>query len=48
MLFRSGADPDSFVRQFGTEAFRTVLREERMDFVAFLARRARAKAGCPA
>ena len=36
-----GADPDSFVRQFGTEAFRTVLREERMDFVAFLARRAR-------
>ncbi len=36
-----GADPDSFVRQFGADAFRTVLREERLDFVAFLARRAR-------
>ncbi|WP_412067589.1 DNA primase [Rubrivirga sp. IMCC43871] len=36
-----GADPDSFVRQFGTEAFRTVLREERQDFVSFLAQRAR-------
>lgn len=36
-----GADPDSFVRQFGTEAFRTVLRDERMDFVAFLVAGAR-------
>jgi len=36
-----GADPDSFVRQFGTEAFKTVLREERMDFVTFLVQGAR-------
>ncbi len=36
-----GADPDSFVRQFGADAFRTVLREERLDFVAFLVAQAR-------
>ncbi|MEM8556863.1 MAG: DNA primase [Bacteroidota bacterium] len=30
-----GADPDAFVQQFGTDAFRTVLRDDRMDFVAF-------------
>ena len=32
-----GADPDSFVRQFGADAFRAYLRDERLDFVAFLA-----------
>ena len=36
-----GADPDSFVRQFGADAFRAVLRDERQDFVAFLVARAR-------
>jgi DNA primase len=39
-----GADPDSFVRQFGAEggtAFRNYLREHRQDFVAFIARQAR-------
>ena len=36
-----GADPDSFVRQFGAEAFVRFLDDERMDFVAFLARGAR-------
>ena len=36
-----GADPDSFVRQFGVDAFRAVLRDERTDFVGFKARRAR-------
>ncbi|MEL7360825.1 MAG: DNA primase [Bacteroidota bacterium] len=30
-----GADPDAFVQQFGAEAFRSVLRDDRMDFVAF-------------
>ncbi|OZC02584.1 DNA primase [Rubricoccus marinus] len=36
-----GADPDSFVRQFGADAFRTILRDERMDFVDFLVSGAR-------
>lgn len=36
-----GADPDSFVRQFGADAFRSVLRDERQDFVAFIVARAR-------
>ena len=31
-----GADPDSFVRQFGPDAFRAYLRDERLDFVEFL------------
>ena len=31
-----GADPDSFVRQFGADAFRRFLAEERRDFVTFL------------
>ncbi len=31
-----GADPDSFVRTFGADAFRAVLRDERRDFVDFL------------
>ncbi len=31
-----GADPDSFVRTFGTDAFRAVLADERRDFVEFL------------
>ena len=31
-----GADPDSFVRQFGADAFRAYLRDERLDFVEFL------------
>ena len=31
-----GADPDSFVRQFGADAFRRFLTEERRDFVTFL------------
>jgi DNA primase len=36
-----GADPDSFVRQFGADAFRGVLRDERLDFVEFLVLQAR-------
>ena len=36
-----GADPDSFVRQFGADAFRAFLRDERQDFVAFLVADAR-------
>lgn len=36
-----GADPDSFVQQFGAEAFREMLRKERQDFVTFLVARAR-------
>ena len=36
-----GADPDSFVRQFGADAFRAVLRDERLDFVALLVGQAR-------
>ena len=36
-----GADPDSFVRQFGADAFRGVLRDERLDFVEFLVMQAR-------
>ena len=31
-----GADPDSFVRTFGADAFRAVLTDERRDFVEFL------------
>src|SRR5690606_14406171 len=39
-----GADPDSLVRQFGAEggaAFRHYLREQRQDFVMFIAGQAR-------
>ncbi|PAP77430.1 DNA primase [Rubrivirga marina] len=36
-----GADPDSFVRQFGADAFRGILRDERLDFVEFLVLQAR-------
>ncbi len=36
-----GADPDSYVLEFGTEAFRAVLRDERLDFVQFLVARAK-------
>lgn len=36
-----GADPDSFVRQFGADAFRRILADERMDFVDFLVSGAR-------
>jgi DNA primase len=36
-----GADPDSFVRQFGAEAFTAYLEKERQDFPAFLAAAAR-------
>ncbi|HEX8299287.1 MAG TPA: DNA primase [Rubricoccaceae bacterium] len=36
-----GADPDSFVRTFGSDAFRTVLRDERRSFVDFLVLSAR-------
>ncbi len=36
-----GADPDSFVRTFGADAFRTVLRDERRSFVEFLVAGAR-------
>ena len=42
-----GADPDSFVRQFGAEggaAFRNYLREHRQDFVSFIAGQARKEA----
>jgi DNA primase len=37
-----GADPDSFVRQFGAEAFRKYALDERRDFVGFLVDRGRA------
>ena len=36
-----GADPDSFVRTFGADAFRAILADERRDFVEFLALGAR-------
>ncbi|HYE96618.1 MAG TPA: DNA primase [Rubricoccaceae bacterium] len=36
-----GADPDSFVRRFGGDAFRAYLREHRQDFVAFYVGQAR-------
>ncbi|MGB3543260.1 DNA primase, partial [Rubrivirga sp.] len=36
-----GADPDSYVRDHGTDAFKAVLRDERLDFVQFLVARAR-------
>jgi len=36
-----GADPDSFVRQFGADAFRRQLDENRLDFVDFLVEGAR-------
>lgn len=36
-----GADPDSFVRTFGADAFRAVLADERRDFVEFLVAGAR-------
>ena len=38
-----GADPDSFVREHGVEAFRAALRDDRLDFVQFLVARARAE-----
>lgn len=38
-----GADPDSFVQQFGAEAFRKLLSEERQDFVSFVVSDARKK-----
>ena len=37
-----GADPDSFVKTFGADAFQTLLREERRGFVDFLVASARA------
>jgi DNA primase len=40
-----GADPDSFVRQFGGEAFRNFLKRERQDFVTFLTAHARRSGG---
>ncbi|NNF57450.1 MAG: DNA primase, partial [Rhodothermaceae bacterium] len=40
-----GADPDSFVQRFGAEAFRTLLREERQDFVGFIVQHARRLGG---
>ncbi|MDX1439621.1 MAG: DNA primase [Rubricoccaceae bacterium] len=39
-----GADPDSFVQQFGADAFRKILRDERVDFVSFVVNQSR-KAG---
>ena len=36
-----GADPDSFVQNFGAEAFRNLLKEERLDFVEFYVEQAR-------
>lgn len=36
-----GADPDSFVRQFGADAFRRYAEDERVDFVEFLVASAR-------
>lgn len=40
-----GADPDSFIRQFGLEAFKKVLREDRLDFVSFIVDQARKSGG---
>ena len=40
-----GADPDSFVQQFGADAFRKVLREDRVDFVSFYVGQARKSGG---
>ncbi len=42
VVLPEGADPDSFVRQFGADAFRRYLADERLDFVGFLVQRARA------
>jgi DNA primase len=36
-----GEDPDSFVRQFGGEAFRNIVRKEAVDFMRFLIVKAR-------
>ncbi len=36
-----GADPDSLVQKFGAEAFKKVMREDRVDFVSFYAEHAR-------
>ena len=36
-----GADPDSFVQNFGVEAFRNLLKDERLDFVEFYVEQAR-------
>lgn len=41
VVLPEGADPDSFVRQFGGEALRNLIKHERTDFVSFVASRAR-------
>lgn len=38
-----GEDPDSFVRQFGAEAFRELKKEEAEDFVSYLVHKAQAE-----
>ncbi len=42
VVLPEGSDPDSFARQFGADAFRAYLRDERLDFVEFLVHRAQA------
>ena len=42
VVLPDGADPDAFVRQFGADAFRRFLADERIDFVELLVRQAQA------
>lgn len=42
VVLPDGSDPDSFARQFGADAFRRYLADERLDFVEFLVQRAQA------
>lgn len=42
VMLPEGTDPDSFVRDAGPDAFRSLIRDKRKDFVTFLVDRAKA------